>query len=395
MSASTCSRVRALPILTVLAALVALLLPSLLAAPASAAPKDPKPGTLRGGSLVQDGWWSRTNEPPPETGVLQPPDIPALGAPKDTLPVTLVNGEPERVAALEFRLKGGADTIVTRVVLTMAESDEAGANVNSDLASVQACPVTEPFWVGAENGPWGTRPDYDCDAGVAPGVRGKKGVWTFDVTSLASAWTSSDRENSPAVVLVGAPPLDPTQGSSSFQVAFDAKKGIGLAAKVTSFPDDGSDGPGTETSPDGEAPVGGTAGSAGDGAGGGTGSGSAGGGAPLGSTDLDPLPAPDSSGVSGGRRDASPPIATEGAPTSNTASPQALVSASAAQPWYAGLGVRSVALVAVALMLAYLVMIAMGGAGQPVVGGRRRGVGRALERLRATRTSIITLEDRT
>ena len=49
-------------------------------------------------------------------------------------------------------------------------------------------------------------------------------------------------------------------------------------------------------------------------------------------------------------------------------------------PWYSGIG-RTGLLLVPALMIAYLVMVAMGPSAQPVVGGDRRGVSRALDRL--------------
>ncbi len=399
MSASRPPRRPGLQTPAVLAALCALLVPFALAAPATAAGKGPKPGTFSGGALTQDGWWARTNEPPPETGVAQPPTVPAVAAPDNALLVALINGEPERIAALEFRLKGGKDTVVNKVLLALAESDARDANINSDMATLQACPVTEAYWVGVDNGAWKTAPVYDCETGAAPGVRDDEGVWTFDLTALASGWTASDRTNSPAVVLVGTPPVDPTQGSPSFQVGFDSEKGVGLAAKVKALPpenaeggtDGEGDGDGTET-PDGatdgggETPPSGSSGSSGSsgGFGGVSSSGE------LDSAGTDPLSAPDSSEVEGvpGVEDTGTGFAPEDGDT------RALVSAPAGSAWYSGLGIRAIPLVVVALMLSYLVMVAMGGAGQPAVGGRRRGVGRALERLHTTRQRIVTLEDR-
>ncbi len=402
MSASRTPCTRELRTVAALATLFALLLPLGLAAPAVAAGKGPKPGAFKGGSLIQDGWWARTNEPPPETGVLQPPGVPALAAPEGNLLVALINGDPERIAALEFGLKGDDDSIVTEVLLVMAESEERGANVNADQAALQACPVTEPSWVGVDNGAWKTAPLYDCEAGVAPGVRDDKGVWTFDLTALAAGWVSSDRVDSPAVVLVGAPPIDPAQGSPSFQVAFDGESGIGLAAKVTSLPPEDLDGdsePDSGGSTDEGAPAAGgtdtSSGGSGSFGGGGTG-GAISGGGPLDTGSSGSLPPPDSSGVPGAGSEELPE-ASGGftAETGSNGGSQALSAALAPPPWYSGLGVRSVALAVVALLLAYLVMLAMGGAAQPVVGTRRRGVGRALERLRATRNPVITLEDRT
>ncbi len=393
-------RRRELQCVAALTALAAFIVPIALAGPASAAEKGPKPGAFRGGALIQNGWWSRSNEPPPETGLAQPPSVPAPAAPAGTLPVALINGEPERIAALEFGLKGGADSTVTQVLLALAESDERGANINAELAGLQACPVTEAFWVGVENGAWTTAPVYDCEAGVAPGVRADDGVWTFDLTALASQWTASDRTDSPAVVVVGAVPVDPAQGANSFQVAFDAKKGVGLTAKATPASPDGESAGGTDgtsgtdggdssnpgttgTSSSGGTALGGSSGSfGGESSSGGSGGGS------FDSGDTDPLSSPDSTaveGAEGGDSGESLP-GTGFAPDSTVeAGGGSLLAAPSA--WYSGLGVKAFALVVVALMLAYLVMVALGGSAQPIVGSGRRGVGRALERLRATRVA--------
>ena len=405
MSTSRAPRRRELhraAVLTTLTALTAPLTVAVLtlAGPAVAADKGPEPGTFRGGAVLQDGWWARSNEPPPETGLAQPPSVPAVAAPAGTIPVALINDEPERVAALEFDLKGPDDSIVTEVVLAMQESEERGANINSDLATLIACPVTEPFWVGVDNGAWATRPAFDCEGAVAPGVRSKKGLWTFDLTALAGAWTSSTRENSPAVVLVGAPAADPSQGAPSFQVAFDGEKGIGLAASVDKSSAPSGEGDGgfgsTDGSTDGTTDGEGSEPSSGGGTSGSFGSGSVStGGIDSGdsgdSADLGPLSAPDSSGVDEGSGAEGIPSGGGITPDSSTDNgEQALVPVAASSAWYAGLGARAVAMAVVALMLAYLVMIALGGSAQPAVGGRQRGVGKALERLRATRPPGFT-----
>ena len=149
-----------------------------LASPAEAAKADP--GKQRGGEVIQTGWWSRTNEPLPETGLLAPPNVPAPGAPAGTLPVAVASGERERLAAVELKLAGPPDGTVDQLQLALRESDERGSQINPELAMITACPVTEAFWVGGENGTWRNQPEFDCDVLSAPGERDKKGVWTFD-----------------------------------------------------------------------------------------------------------------------------------------------------------------------------------------------------------------------
>jgi len=247
-----------------------------------------EPGKLVGGKVVKLGWWARATQPPPETGLLAPPSVPAPAAPKGSLPVAQVAGEPERIGALQISLDGKADGVVDSVVVAFKEVADPTANPNSAAGTVYACPVTE-FWVGAENGAWETKPSYDCTAGSAQGVRDATGVWTFDLTSIAADWLASSSKLPPAVVFVSstaaegeAPAADPAAGSpESFQVALDAGPGLGLLAKTSppSTSDDGGDGGGDDSPADSgsdepSAAGGGTSGSGSSGSG--TSSGTAG-----------------------------------------------------------------------------------------------------------------------
>jgi hypothetical protein len=344
----------------------------LLAVPASAAGDTPVPGTFVGGTLTKTGWWARSNEQAPETGLLAPPSFPAIGAPAGTLPVSAIAGEAERITALQFALEGEPGSEVGTVALALKESADPAVNPNSASGTVTACQMTESFWVGVDNGPWATRPTYDCAAGAVAGTRDDKGVWTFDLTALASQWLADDREFAPAVVLVSTPPVEPAAtetpdpASSTFQVAFDKTAGVGLVAKTLAPTDDDEpvdDDPSPEPETD---PVD-------DG-----GLGSSGGGlSGVGETILDAMPeAPPA--------EAAPPVETEteAAPAQTTASALAPVAAPVLA-WHDQIGAK--ALLAVpALLLAYLVMVAMGPAGQPAVGGGRRGVSRALDRMRTS-----------
>ena len=132
--------------------------------------------------------------------------------------------------------------------LSLRESADPAGSPNAAAASIVACPMTEVFWSDVENGPWGTRPSYDCGLGQAPGKRDGKGVWSFDLTALATSWLAEDREFAPAVVLLSTPvdeaaepPAAAEQRASSYQVAFDATQGLGLLATTgegTTDPED-------------------------------------------------------------------------------------------------------------------------------------------------------------
>lgn len=335
-----------------------------LAAPAEA--KQAEPGEQRGGDVVQTGWWSRTNEPAPETGLLAPPNVPAPGAPAGTLPVAVASGERQRVAAIELSLAGKPGGTVDRLQLALRESDEPGAQISPELAMITACPVTEPFWVGGENGTWKNQPEYDCDVLAAPGERDKKGVWTFDLTFLAADWLARGRSSSTAVVLVGEQAGE-TGEPLSFQVAFDGNKtkGIGLVAS-TSPP--GSIAPIAPASSGTPAAAEAPAGVAIGGSGAGVGSVPSGGAAP------------------------GAPIAASGGQPSPEAAPasgEQVQPVSAPQlPWHADLGKPVFLLLPLVLVLAYLLMLANGPAAQPTGVAGRRGVSRALDRMRQAGVSV-------
>jgi len=338
-------------------------LPTLLFAQASPAEaKKAEPGKQRGGDVVQTGWWSRTNEPAPETGLLAPPNVPAPAAPAGTLPVAVASGERERIAAVELRLAGKPNGTVDQLQLALRESDEPGTQISPGLAMITACPVTESFWVGSENSTWKNQPEFDCDVLSAPGERDKNGVWTFDLTFLAADWLATNRAASTAVVLVGEQAGD-TGEPLSFQVAFDGDKtkGIGLVASTS---------PPTVTAP--IAPVSPSAGAPAT-----TGSGAAVGGG-LSGGGVGSVP-------SGGAAPGAPVSAAGDQPTPETApasSEQVQPVAAPQLPWHAGLGKPMFLLLPLVLALAYLLMLANGPAAQPTSVSGRRGVSRALDRMR-------------
>lgn len=332
----------------------ALALPLLFVLVPSVAETEPKPGTLDGASVVQSGWWSRSNEGPAENPLLVPPTPPAPAAPAGTLPVAVVLGEAERIAGLQIQVAGEIDSTVDQLVLTLRESTAPDANLNVEAAVVHACPVTESFWVGGENARWTAQPEYDCEAGKVTGVRGEDAVWRWDLSSLATDWLMSSTTHSRSVVLVGE--LAAEDGTPlSYQVAFDGTtlKGVGLLAKVTAPEPTPGPGPGPVAPPAPPAlpPV------------------DLGAPPALPPPPLAPMPVTE-------------PIAGE-APVAAPAAPPAGYAPVAATrlPWSDGLARPALLLAPLLAGLAYLVMLAMGPGAQPVaVANRRRGVSRALDR---------------
>lgn len=335
----------------------------------STAAADVKPGTASGATVVKAGWWWRANETPADGGgVVAPPEPPATTVPEGTLPTSASAGDPEKVSALEFALNYGPGATVTSMELTLREAADPGANVNADGADtkVKACPVTESFWVDGAASKWSSLPDYDCELAAAVGERDSKGVWTFDLTSMASQWLATGSTMSPSLVLV-----EDVAAPTTFQVAYDgvAKKGVGVKLVATG---------GAPPPPPSTGPIGGT---------GGTGSadlGGTGGGVPA-----------DPGGVSGDvptgegvPADAEVPAvagAKDDAPTPALASPRARL-----LTMFEDLPGGLLVLIPLALGAAYLVMLALGPNGEPALAGARHGVSRALDRMRAGKGSEET-----
>ena len=330
-----------------------------------------RPGTAEGAELVKTGWWWAGNETPLDETVVAPPQPAPPNVPKGALPVSAAGGEPEKFSALEFKLAGKPGGFVEQAVLVLRENGDPGATVNAENAKVLACPVTESFWADGAAAAWKARPSYDCDLASAAGERDPKtGVWTFDLTAVASLWTAEGHQGSTSVALV-----EGAEAPDSFQVAFDGPvaKGVGFAFEVGEAP---------ATAP---LPTVG-AGSAGPVApGGGPNSamsgalGSAGAAGPLGGTaEVAPM------GVTGAAA-ADPAVA---APATAATTP---VAAPVAMPaWYSGIPAAGYALLPLVLGLAYLLMLALGPDAQPASGPAQHGVARALERLRTAGAAVTT-----
>lgn len=334
----------------------ALALPLLFVFGPSVAETEPKPGILDGASVVQSGWWSRSNEGPAENPVLVPPAPPAPVAPAGTLPVAVVLGEAERTSGLQIQVAGEIDSTVDKLVLALRESTAPDANLNAEAAIVHACPVTESFWVGGENARWSAQPEYDCEAGKVKGVRDDKGVWRWDLSSLAADWLLSSTTHSRSVVLVGE--LAAEDGTPlSYQVAFDGTtlEGVGLLAKVTApapttSPDPGPAAP--PVAPPALPPV------------------DLGAPPALAPPPIAPIPVTEP--IPG-----EAPVAAPAAPATGGLAPVAATRLA----WSDGLVRPALLLAPILAGFAYLVMLAMGPGAQPVaVANRRRGVSRALDR---------------
>lgn len=369
---------RAVSALAGLAGLV--LAPVLLATSAHAAVD---PGAVRGASVVQTGWWNALNEPPPDNPLTPPPPPPAPDVPAGTLPVSTVGGDPKRISAIEIALEADPGSVVDKLELAIAESATKNVTANAEKAAIEACPVTELSWVGGENIPWKNRPEFDCEAGSAKGVRDDKGVWRFDLTSIASTWLAEDFSGSRSVMLVPAAPAAPAAPEApdappNFQVIFDGPKagGIGLLVKTTA-------GSGSEDDSDGEAGTGGTT----------TPNTSVGGGEAVGTlADTGDLGSTDLGGAGTGDLGAiATPAAMPEAAAPATAAPAGQIAPVGAVPhWHDGMIKPALIVLPPLLILAYLAMLSLGPVGQPAGIVNRRGVSQALDKLRVAGSGLAS-----
>lgn len=331
-----------------------------------------EPGTMSGASVTKTGWWWKTNdrsETPEDVRVATdavPPPPPPKNVPEDTLPVAAYLGEPDKVSAIEFAFDAEPGALVTSFQLALREAEEPGANAAADAeqTSVVACKVTEAFWTDGEAANWAARPDYD-DAGCQKGVRSEKGIWTFDLTSFAAEWLATDKRASGSVVLV-----EDVDEPTSFQVTFDGPERDGVGTSFESTPGTGSGTSGIGDS--GEPDIDVSSGTSGSGS-----APPATGGVPTGSSvGMDAVPQAAGAPTPAAQAQQQPP------------QPQAagqqpfLIAPSAVEAIPSGVWV----LAPLVLGVAYLMMLALGPAGEPNTHLSRRGVSRALERLRSSGT---------
>ncbi|MGH3863418.1 MAG: hypothetical protein ACRDSQ_28265, partial [Actinokineospora sp.] len=193
-----------------------------------AAAPEVTPGTLSGVSVVKTGWWWRVNETPDQPAAA-PPAVAPPNAPNGSLPVAAAVGDPEKISAIEFALDAEPGATVTSFVLSLKQSGATAANANQESAKIIACPVTE-FWADGQAAPWKTQPLFDCGASAA-GTAGPNGVWTFDLTSMASTWLAPGSSAPTSVVIV-----EQVEAPATFQVAFDGPAANGVGAKLVSTP---------------------------------------------------------------------------------------------------------------------------------------------------------------
>ncbi|SDH92302.1 hypothetical protein SAMN05192558_103280 [Actinokineospora alba] len=329
-----------------------------------AAAPEVAPGTLSGVSVVKTGWWWRVNETPDQPAAA-PPAVAPPNAPNGSLPVAAAVGDPEKIFAIEFALDAEPGATVTSFVLALKQNGAPAANANQESAKIIACPVTE-FWADGQAAPWKTQPLFDCGAPAA-GTAGPGGVWTFDLTSMASTWLAPGSSAPPSVVLV-----EKVEAPATFQVAFDGPAANGVGAKLVSTPAPPTTSPSIPDSSTG----GESAGSSGGTGGTGTGDlgGGGGGGVPADAGAVpDPGPVPAAAGE---------PVAA--GPEAPAAAGQAQAARSAGKlPIFDNIPTAALFLIPVVLVAAYLMMLALGPAGEPTLTTVRRGVSRALETRRA------------
>ena len=131
----------------------------------AATPTDGQP------QFEEAGWWWRAQDGPVELPA--PENVPEGGL----MIQGVLGDEAGAVAAVRF---SGADR-ATRLVLEVTDEDLAA----DEVAAIVACPAADEWTGGDEPGGWDERPEADCDAGEAQGVRdGATATWRFDVGLL-------------------------------------------------------------------------------------------------------------------------------------------------------------------------------------------------------------------
>lgn len=196
----------------------------------AAVPAAPGAGQEPGATVESEGWWNTAPTdapiPLPPVGVAPTPQLPAPDVPEEAIAVELRLGRPGRVAALGIVLDAEPGSTVNSFVLRLKEAEGGFAQRGSDPA-VQACPVTS-FLVPERNGSPANVPEADCETATADGVRADDGTWTFDLTTIATAWLDpfgTLQPNGIRLDPVGEPP-------ASFQVTFTGMEDAVIVADI-------------------------------------------------------------------------------------------------------------------------------------------------------------------
>ena len=300
-------------------------------------------GTQTGATVDQTGWWSQANAVPasPVPGVTLPPlTVPAPpSVPAGTIAVGATVGQIDKVAAVDIGPEI-TDGVVEHAVLTIAEAPN-GEQLNNtgSEAVIVACPITQ-FWVGGANGQWSNLPPNSCTSGKAVGARSADGVWTFDLTPIAAQWLEPGVLSPNGVVLL---PEVPSPSGATFQVVLTGDpSSIGIDLAATERAPTTTAAPATTSA---AAPIGG--------GGGGT-------------------PAPVT---------AAPPTSAAAATPTSAAPVRAPAPASSprSDKILGNLPAGVILLALLALVVAVLLMVALGPLGEPATGiAREGGVSRAL-----------------
>lgn len=185
------------------------------------------PAAQTGATTPDAGWWNQAR-PTIALPTGAPPTLPNPGVPAGSLVVSATAGDPSAVTAVAIEREGLEGETIVVATLTLREVADPGANLNGVFAAMEACPITQ-FWFGGENGEWDTRPTVDCETGRAPGTRAADGTWSFDLTSIAQAW--SDGVLDPNGVLL----VEAVEAPTSFRTVFagvDAQA-IGIVIEAT------------------------------------------------------------------------------------------------------------------------------------------------------------------
>lgn len=330
------------------------------------------PGAEDGAAALKTGWWWAANTDATGDTDVNPGDVPKPGVPAASLPVSQVAGEQEKVAAIEFMVDGNPGGSVTSLLLSLREdaaeepspdsppSEPPALNVGSDPVpvGVAACQIKDAFWADGAGSAWDRKPEYDAK-NCAEGKRGKNGVWQFDLTPIAQAWTTDGTDPAPSVLLVPR-----VEEPSTFQVVFDGLDAGGVGVQGTSKGGTPLAPPvllGGAVAPPADVPA--------------SDSGAVPGGGDLGSVDA---PAPD---IGDAPAPADAPAVGGDQPAQSDAE---LAASPAPQPpgVFDGIPIGVWFLIPLALGLGYLLMVSMGPRAETAGGGIRHGVSRALERMR-------------